>query len=344
MIKKIKVGVNGFGVIGKRVADAVTLQDDMELVGVSDVVTDWRIKMAAHKGYSVYSSNPEAKEQMTKAGLEIMGTLEDLLKKVDVIVDATPKGIGAKNKLLYDQQKVKSIFQGGEKHELTGFSFVAQANYKEALGRDFVRCVSCNTTGLTRIVHALHQNGLVKKVRAVLFRRGTDPWESHKNGLINTVVPEKDIPSHQGPDVKTILPDLEITTIAASGPFNLSHLHTIFVELNRIVTKEEIVAIYRQTPRVVMIKKSEGLEGLNSTIELMRDLERPRNDMWEVALWEDILAVDGKELMMVYQVHNESIVIPENIDAIRAITSLETDARASIAKTDHSLGIVSNFL
>ncbi len=344
MIKKIKVGVNGFGVIGKRVAAAVTLQDDMELVGVSDVVTDWRIKMAAHKGYSVYSSTPEAKEQMTKAGIEIIGTLEDLLKKVDVIVDATPKGIGAKNKLLYDQQKVKSIFQGGEKHELTGFSFVAQANYKEALGRDFVRCVSCNTTGLTRIVHALHQNGLVKKVRAVLFRRGTDPWESHKNGLINTVVPEKDIPSHQGPDVKTILPDLEITTIAASGPFNLSHLHTIFVELNRIVTKEEIVAIYRQTPRVVMIKKSEGLEGLNSTIELMRDLERPRNDMWEVALWEDILAVDGKELMMVYQVHNESIVIPENIDAIRAITSLEIDARASIAKTDHSLGIVSNFL
>ena len=32
-MKKIKVAVNGYGVIGKRVANAVTLQDDMELMG-----------------------------------------------------------------------------------------------------------------------------------------------------------------------------------------------------------------------------------------------------------------------------------------------------------------------
>ncbi len=42
--KKIKVGVNGYGIIGKRVADAVRLQPDMELVGISDVVSDYRVK------------------------------------------------------------------------------------------------------------------------------------------------------------------------------------------------------------------------------------------------------------------------------------------------------------
>lgn len=42
-MKKVKVGVNGFGVIGKRVADAVQLQEDIELSGVCEVVTDWRI-------------------------------------------------------------------------------------------------------------------------------------------------------------------------------------------------------------------------------------------------------------------------------------------------------------
>jgi glyceraldehyde-3-phosphate dehydrogenase (NAD(P)) len=31
------VAVNGYGVIGKRVADAVVLQDDMQLAGVADV-------------------------------------------------------------------------------------------------------------------------------------------------------------------------------------------------------------------------------------------------------------------------------------------------------------------
>ena len=52
-MEKIKVAVNGYGVIGKRVADAIILQDDMILIGVCDVVSDWRIKMAIEKGYSV---------------------------------------------------------------------------------------------------------------------------------------------------------------------------------------------------------------------------------------------------------------------------------------------------
>lgn len=37
---KIRVAVNGYGVIGKRVADAVRAMPDMELVGVADVATD----------------------------------------------------------------------------------------------------------------------------------------------------------------------------------------------------------------------------------------------------------------------------------------------------------------
>ena len=54
-MKKIRVAVNGYGVIGKRVADAIILQDDMELAGVCDVVTDWRIKVAIKKNYSVFA-------------------------------------------------------------------------------------------------------------------------------------------------------------------------------------------------------------------------------------------------------------------------------------------------
>ena len=42
-MKKQKIALIGYGVIGKRVADAVALQDDMELTGVADVISDWRI-------------------------------------------------------------------------------------------------------------------------------------------------------------------------------------------------------------------------------------------------------------------------------------------------------------
>jgi glyceraldehyde-3-phosphate dehydrogenase (NAD(P)) len=42
---KVRVAVNGYGVIGKRVADAVRAQEDMTLVGVADMATDGRVRM-----------------------------------------------------------------------------------------------------------------------------------------------------------------------------------------------------------------------------------------------------------------------------------------------------------
>ena len=54
-IKQARVAVNGYGVIGKRVADAVALQDDMQLVGVADVVHDYRVKVAVERGYPIYA-------------------------------------------------------------------------------------------------------------------------------------------------------------------------------------------------------------------------------------------------------------------------------------------------
>ncbi len=55
-MNKIQVGVNGCGVIGKRVADAILLQPDMELVGVADIATDWRIKSAANRLQTTHPS------------------------------------------------------------------------------------------------------------------------------------------------------------------------------------------------------------------------------------------------------------------------------------------------
>jgi len=72
----------------------------------------------------------------------------------------------------------------------------------------------------------------------------------------------------------------------------------------------------------------------------MSDLGRPRGDMWEVGLWIDSLTVKDKELYFNYQVYNQAIVVPETIDAIRALTGVEKDAIASINKTNDSMGII----
>ncbi|HVC35541.1 MAG TPA: type II glyceraldehyde-3-phosphate dehydrogenase [Chloroflexota bacterium] len=341
--QKVRVAVNGYGVIGKRVADAVACQDDMELAGVSDIVFDYRIRVAAERGYQIYASAPDKRPIMEQAGIPVIGTLDDLLRQADVVVDCTPKGIGAKNKPVYEQAGVKAIFQGGEKHELTGFSFTAQVNYGEALNRRYTRVVSCNTTALCRMMHAFQKRGWIKRARAVLMRRATDPWESHKNGMINTAVPETKVPSHQGPDAQTVLKGLDITTMAGAGPYNLSHLHYAMVETTRPVSLDDLRHALWEEPRIAFVRWSNGLVALNSVIELMRDLLRPRHDMWEVAVWEDALASDGRELYLTYQVDNEAIAIPENVDAIRAMCGTETDGARSIEKTNRSLGIVKSF-
>lgn len=340
----VRVAVNGYGVIGKRVADAVVLQDDMALAGVADVTYDYRIRVAVERGYPVFASLPEKRPEMEAAGVPVAGTLADLLKQVDVVVDCTPKGIAAKNKEVYQQSGVKAIWQGGEQHDLTGYSFVAQINYAGALNRQFARVVSCNTTALCRVLHALHRHNWIKRARAVLLRRGTDPWESHKNGMINTVIPETKVPSHQGPDAQTVINDLDITTLAGAGPYNLAHIHFAMVETTRPVDLDELRDALWDAPRIAFVRAGDGLVALNAVYELMRDLDRSRADMWEVAIWEDALAVDEREVYLTFQVANEAIVIPETIDCIRALAGIETDGAKSIQKTDLSLGIAKTFL
>jgi glyceraldehyde-3-phosphate dehydrogenase (NAD(P)) len=344
MPDKVRVAVNGYGVIGKRVADAVRAQPDMELAGVSDVTTDYRIKTAVVLGLPVHASTSERAAEMQRAGIPLAGTLDDLLKRTDVVVDCTPKGVGAKNLARYRAAGVRAVLQGGEKHDATGHSFVAQANFESALGRDATRVVSCNTTATVRTLGALRNAALLASARGVLIRRATDPWESDHTGIMNTVVPEAEIPSHQGPDARTVLPDLDVITMAAKAAHTQSHLHYWIVALTRPAGRDEVLDAFRAAPRIAMVRMQDGVVALNSTVELMRDLGRPRGDLWEVALWEDVLTVQGREAIYTYQVFNEAIVVPETIDAIRALAGSVTDGHTSIATTDRALGMRRDFL
>ncbi len=341
--KKVKVAIAGYGVIGKRVAAATALQDDMELVGVADVASDWRLRAAQQKGVRVFSAIDAQADAMWQAGIEIAGNLNDLLDDADIVVDCTPKRVAAKNVPIYKERKLKFIVQGGEAHEVAGHSFVAEATYESAFGKDATRVVSCNTTSIVRTLSALKRAGLLKRARGTLLRRATDPWESHEGGIMNTLVPEKHIPSHQGPDAQSVDPVLDVVTMAVKVPETLAHLHFWNVELSRAAEREEILAAFRSSSRISLIKMGDGLSALNSVKELMADLGRPHDNLYEVALWEDLVTVQGTEVFYAYMVDNQAIVIPETIDAIRALTGSERDGAASIAKTNASLGIGDGF-
>ena len=343
-MKKVKVAVNGYGVIGKRVAEAVDLQDDMELIGIGDVAADWRIQSAESKGYSIYANTEEGRKLMTRKNIQIAGDLDDLLDGANVVVDCAPKKFGAQNAEKYKLSGVKYIVQGGEKHQTTGHSISAESNYATALGKEATRVVSCNTTSIVRTLTALKRADLLKKARGTLLRRATDPWESHKNGIMNTMVPEPEIPSHQGPDAQSVDPELDVVTAAVKVPQTLSHLHYWTVQLTREASKEEVLEALGTSTRIAFIRMDNELSANNAVKELMLDIGRPHGDMYEVAIWEDMLKVEGDELYYAYLVDNQAIVIPETIDAIRALTGIESNPEKSIDKTNRSLGIKQRYI
>ena len=90
---KIRVGVNGYGTIGKRVATAVAAQDDMELIGVTNTRPNFEALSAIRKGYDIYVPD-ESVKAFADAGVKTAGTLKDLYAKVDIMVDCTPGTVG----------------------------------------------------------------------------------------------------------------------------------------------------------------------------------------------------------------------------------------------------------
>ncbi|MFH1424523.1 MAG: type II glyceraldehyde-3-phosphate dehydrogenase [archaeon] len=335
----IKVGINGYGTIGKRVADAVKLQDDMEVVGVTKTRPTWESKMAVEKGFDLYCGIPDNTKSFDDAGIKLAGTIDDLLEKCDIIVDCSPKKMGAENKEKYYVPKgIKAIYQGAEKHELTGTSFNAYSNYDEAQGKDHVRVVSCNTTGLSRVLGAVDAEFGVEKARVVLVRRASDPGGS-KSGPIDAIMPNPiTVPSHHGPDVLTVLPNLNIITSAFKVSTTFMHAHSLMVQLKKDAKADDVVELFNKLPRIKMLKSSDGILSTAEMVEYARDFGRPRYDMYENLVWEDSIGVKDKELFMFQAVPQESIVIPENVDCIRAMMDTASKEE-SIKKTDKSLGI-----
>ena len=336
---RIRVGINGYGVIGKRVAHAVTRQPDMSLEGVCDVATDWRAQTAICKGYRWFAASEAHVATMQRAGLTVSGTLDDLLTHVDVVVDCTPKRVAATNVDTYRRRQVRFVLQGGEAHDITGHSFVAESNYASAVGREATRVVSCNTTSIVRTLSALKRAGLLRHARGTLLRRATDPVESHQGGIMNTLVPERTVPSHQAADARAVDADLDVVTMAVVVPETLAHVHYWWIRLNQPATTDAVLNALRTSSRITLIRAGDGVAAPNVVKELMADLGRAHGDLYEVALWEDMLRVQGDELCYAYMVDNQAIVIPETIDAIRALMGTVRDGAASIAITNTFLGI-----
>lgn len=336
----IQVGVNGYGTIGKRVADAVAAQPDMELAGVAKTRPNFEAEAAVRKGYPLYAAIPEKSDRFHEAGVDLAGEMDDLVVRSDVVVDTTPSGIGAENRELYERYDTPAIFQGGEDADVADTSFVSRANYDDARGDDvdYVRVVSCNTTGLSRLLAPLRETYGVEKARVTLVRRGGDPGQTSR-GPINDILPDPvEIPSHHGPDVTTIFPDLSIDTLGVKVPATLMHLHSVNVTLESEPAAADVRKLLADESRLFLVPEEAGIDGTGKLKEFAQDTGRPRGDLWENCIWESSVSMEGSDLYLFQSIHQESDVIPENVDAIRALLDRAPKAD-SAATTDETLGV-----
>jgi len=333
----IKVAINGFGTIGKRVADAVTWQKDMEIMGVSKTRPTFEAFIAREREFPLFVL--KGSEQAFKdANIAVAGTIDQMLAGADIVVDCAPDKKGPENKAIYEKLGKKAIFQGGEKHEVAGTSFNAMANYDEAKGKQFVRVVSCNTTGLIRTLYPLDKAIGIDRVNACMIRRAVDPRDS-KKGPVNAIKPVLKLPSHHGPDVKTVMKNLNISTMAVAVPTTLMHVHCNVVDLKKAVKPADVLAIWEKTPRVKLIDGARGFESTAEIMEYARDLCRARGDFNEIVVWRDGMNVVDKTLYYYQAIHQESDVIPEIVDCIRAMTGIEADGAKSIEMTNQAMGL-----
>ena len=334
----IRVAVNGYGTIGKRVADAVAAQPDMELVGVAKTRPNHEARSAAERGYPLYAAIEDRADRFAEAGIELAGMVEELVEAADVVVDACPSGIGADNRSMYDEYYTPALYQGGEDADVADVSFNARSNYAEAEGADHVRVVSCNTTGLSRLLAPLREEYGVEKARVTLVRRGGDPTQAGR-GPINDILPNPvSLPSHHGPDVNTIFPDLDIDTLGLKVPATLMHMHSVNVTLESEPTADEVRDLLAGESRIFLATPDLGIDGTAAAKELALDAGRPRGDLWENCLWSESVTVEGNDLYCFQAIHQESDVVPENVDAVRAVLG-EMDAAESVATTDGALGM-----
>lgn len=333
---KIRVGVNGYGTIGKRVATAVAAQDDMEVVGITKASPNFEARAAITAGFDIYVPDGRA-EVFDKADVPYAGSFDDLLTKVDIMVDCTPGKMAKDFKEKYQEAGVKAIFEGGEDHGLTGVSFNSVANYKESWGVQFSRVVSCNTTALLRTLSPLDKEFKIDSAVVTLVRRAADPGDS-KTGPINGLEPSVSLPTHHGKDVKSIMPWLDINTMAIKASTTLMHIQAVTVKFDKEVSQEDVLKVFRGSSRVMLVRSDDGVKSTAQIREMGRDMCRDRGDIYEVVVWEDAIKVVGNTLYYYQAVHQEADVIPENVDCIRSMCKM-MECEESVSKTNASMGI-----
>ena len=229
--------------------------------------------------------------------------------------------------------------RAARKNDVADVFFHGYANYEKGLGQDYLKLTSCNTTGLIRSVDSLDRAFGIEKVAITIIRRVADPGDYHR-GLTNALQMEK-APSHQALDLMTIMPHISATGILVHTPVTHGHIITVVAsgKDGRKITRAEALAAFSAHPRIRVVTVDSGFQGNTSFFKYARDLGNRRGDMYEIGLWADSVVESGNDIMYAINVPQESVTIPETMDAVRAALRMQPTREEGTAATNRYLKI-----
>ena len=256
----IKIGINGFGRIGRIVFRAAQHRDDIEVVGINDLIdVEYMAYMLKYDStHGLFDGTVEVKDgNLVVNGKTIRVTSERDPANlnwgaigVDVAVEAT--GL-----FLTDETARKHITAGAKKVVLTGPSkdstpmFVRGVNFDAYKGQDIVSNASCTTNCLAPLAKVINdkfgiKDGLMTTVHATTATQKTVDGPSAKDWRGGRGASQNIIPSSTGAAkaVGKVIPALngKLTGMAFRVPTPNVSVVDLTVNLEKPATYAEICA------------------------------------------------------------------------------------------------------
>lgn len=308
----VKVFINGYGNIGRRIATAFSQDKEIQFIGVGKYSVDDRVKDAVDRNFPLYvPANMVSK--FKEKGFPVSGNISDAIMESDIVIDAAKDGYGYDNKVnLYEPLNKAAIFQGGEDN--TGDKKVAdvihnsRVNYKDMFKKKYVIQGSCNVSGMGRILQPMIEKyaSEIERYDVTLIRRSAD-LEDLKE-VKDSIEWDKN-PHHQD-DVKSFLPTVNLYVEAYKVPSRMMHLHQMTVRFKSAAPdKESFLDIYEKEFGVAILSNARGTGDIRKKAI---DLGFEHGDTNMVHIHSDTIRTQDDTLKLLYSDDQTGMVIPEN--------------------------------
>ncbi len=259
-----KVGINGFGRIGRMVFRAAATRDDIEVVGINDLLdVDYLAYMLKYDSvHGRFGGTVEVKDgALIVNGKTIRVTAErdpENLKWDEIGAEVVVESTGF---FLTDETARKHITAGAKKVVLSAPSkddtpmFVCGVNTDSYAGQDIVSNASCTTNCLAPIAKVLNdkfgiEKGLMTTVHAATATQKTVDGPSMKDWRGGRGILENIIPSSTGAAkaVGKVIPELngKLTGMAFRVPTSDVSVVDLTVTLKQDTSYEAICAAMKE--------------------------------------------------------------------------------------------------